>query len=206
MNWTQTRTKKILITWGMISILCGSTLAALQRQEPTQQIQAAELKEETIKTITKEMGEEIEEATEAAVEPILEVAQETIEEIEEEEPILSPEDQELIMRVAQAEAGNQGPEGIWLVECVIWNRIQSPNFPGTAYEVVTQPHQFATVKKGTYKKVKISQEARDAMDRILEGDIAKYIIGFETTESQVLDEYFEMAFQYRDHTFYVEKE
>lgn len=170
------------------------------------QIQAKELNEERIETISKEMGEDIEEATEAAVAPILEVAQETIEEEKEEDPPISEADQKLIMSVAQAEAGNQGLDGLWLVESVIVNRINSPNFPNSAASVVTQPHQFATVTNGTYKKIKISKEAEEAMARILEGDIAQYIVGFETTESQVLDAYFEKAFQYRDHTFYVEKE
>lgn len=173
-----------------------------------EQIQAADLKQDQIETISKEMGEEIEEATEAAVAPILEVAQETIkkEEEKEEDPPISEADQQLIMRVAQAEAGNQGQDGLWLVESVIINRINSPNFPNSAAAVVTQPHQFATVTNGKYKKVKISKEAEEAMARILEGDIAEYIVGFETTESQKLDAYFEIAFQYRDHTFYVEKE
>ena len=159
--------------------------------------------------ITTTMSDQIEEAAEAAVQQItIEVDQETI--LKEdpkrpEDPQIGEDAQELMMRVAQAEAGDQGEDGMWLVLCVIWNRAQSPSFPGTITEVIKQKHQFATVTNGAYKDVTISQEAKAAMERLKVGDIAKKIIAFETTDSTELEKYFEKAFDYKDHTFYVEK-
>lgn len=155
------------------------------------------------------MSDQIEEATEAAVQQItIEVEQETItkeDQKTQEGPQIAENEQDLMMRVAQAEAGNQGEDGLWLVLSVIANRVASPTFPGTITEVLMQKGQFSTVTTGAYKKVKISQETKAAMERINAGDIAQQIIAFETTDSIELEKYFQKAFNHKDHTFYTEK-
>lgn len=112
------------------------------------------------------------------------------------------EDAQLLMEVAQAEAGNQGEDGMWLVMSVICNRKDKEEFPNTIHDVVYQKSQFSTVSNGSINHVEISPECHYALARIEMGEVAPQIIGFETTDSQTLDAYFEEAFVYKDHTFY----
>lgn len=114
------------------------------------------------------------------------------------------EDAQLLMQVAQAEAGNQGTDGQWLVMSVIINRMRSETFPDTMREVIYQKGQFATVTNGTIESAEPTADTHMALARIECGEIAPQIIGFETTRNKVLSEYFTEVFEYRDHSFYVE--
>lgn len=118
---------------------------------------------------------------------------------------LTYDDAQLLMKVAQAEAGNQGEEGMWLVMSVVMNRKENHSFPDTIRAVIYQDHQFATVSNGSIDKVELSAECHEALARIESGDIAPQIIAFETIESSALDEYFTRAFEFRDHRFYTKK-
>jgi hypothetical protein len=71
--------------------------------------------------------------------------------------------------------------------------------------VINQTGQFSPISDGRFNKVEISEDAYEALARIEAGDIAKSIIAFEVTESKVLDQYFAMAFNYKDHKFYTRK-
>jgi N-acetylmuramoyl-L-alanine amidase len=55
---------------------------------------------------------------------------------------------ELIALTVEAEAGNQDLYGKRLVADVILNRVDSPEFPDTVYEVISQIRQFATYSNG----------------------------------------------------------
>lgn len=112
----------------------------------------------------------------------------------------------LLMKVAQAEAGNQGTDGMWLVMSVILNRTESPDYPDTVTEVIYQPHQFSSVANGSFEdQAIIKAETHRALARIETGDVADEILAFETTKSTELDKYFTEAFTYRDHKFYTSK-
>ena len=76
---------------------------------------------------------------------------------------------ELLERVVEAEAGNQGLTGKRLVVAVILNRVESEKFPNTIQEVLTSPHQFSTVWNGAVDKVSVTDETRVAI--ILEQSI-----------------------------------
>lgn len=116
------------------------------------------------------------------------------------------EEQKLLMQIAQAEAGNQGEDGMWLVMSVVMNRVESKDFPDTIKEVIFQESQFSSVSDGNFDNaVIISAEAQEALSRIENGDIAPLIIGFEVKSSQELDKYFLAAFEYKDHRFYTKK-
>ena len=52
-------------------------------------------------------------------------------------------DNELLARILQAEAGNQGLAGLEAVASVVNNRVASPNYPNTFRGVLTQPGQFS---------------------------------------------------------------
>ena len=115
------------------------------------------------------------------------------------------EDAQLIMQTAQAEAGNQGEDGMWLVMSTIVNRVESEDFPDTVKDVVYQEGQFATAESGAIKKVKLSPECHTALARIEKGEVADFIVAFENKKSKSLDKYFTAAFEYKDHRFYTKK-
>lgn len=73
-------------------------------------------------------------------------------------------EQELLARVVEAEAGNQGLYGKRLVVAVIYNRVESDKFPNTIYEVLTSPHQFSTVWNGAVDKMEITDETLFAIE------------------------------------------
>ena len=56
--------------------------------------------------------------------------------------MLRESDEELLQKIAVSEAGNQGPDGMWLVMCVVMNRVESEDFPDTISEVINQKGQF----------------------------------------------------------------
>lgn len=70
---------------------------------------------------------------------------------------------ELLERVVEAEAGNQGLMGKRLVVAVIYNRVESEKFPNTILSVLTSPHQFSTVWNGAVDKVEVTDETRSAI-------------------------------------------
>ena len=115
---------------------------------------------------------------------------------------LSYEDAQLLMGIAQAEAGNQGIDGMWLVMSIVLNRVAAPEFPDNIHDVIYAESQFYAKGIG---KTEISPECHEALARIERGDVAPKIVAFERTTSKTLDKYFSRAFGYRDHQFYTLK-
>lgn len=111
----------------------------------------------------------------------------------------SYEDARLLMGIAQAEAGNQGTDGMWLIMSVVLNRVDSSEFPNNIHDVIYQPYQFYSAGIG---KTEITPECHEALARIECGDVAPQIVAFEKTTSKVLDKYFSCAFEFRSHKFY----
>ena len=62
--------------------------------------------------------------------------------------IFSDDDRDMLIRIAIAEAGNQGVKGQALVMRVVINRWQSGRYGETLHEVIYAPNQFYT--KGMY--------------------------------------------------------
>lgn len=87
---------------------------------------------------------------------------------------LSESDYEALLKIVQAEAGNEDEEGKMMVAGVILNRVSNSKFPGTITEVVMQQengvYQFSPVANGTYQSVKVTEETIAAVDRVLEGE------------------------------------
>ena len=124
------------------------------------------------------------------------------------------EEAQELMRLAQAEAGNQGEDGMWLVMSTVINRRSDEEWPDSILEVINQHcktkngrtiYQFETVANEMIDKVEISQEAHNALARIERGEVAPSIIAFETKCSDALDKYFMPAFEHKDHRFYTKK-
>lgn len=125
------------------------------------------------------------------------------------------EEAKLFMKMAQAEAGNQGIDGMWLVMSVALNRVRSENYPDNITDVINQKackkngsvvYQFSSVADGRIEDQTIlSYEVHEALAKIERGDVAEEIIGFEVKSSNDLDRYFDYAFTYKDHKFYTER-
>lgn len=116
------------------------------------------------------------------------------------------EDAQMLMRIAEAEAGNQGVEGMKLVMIVVLNRVNSESFPDTIEGVIFQPHQFQPVSDGRYYTVEISTEAHLALAAIETGEpIDESIIAFEATSNKSLEKYFKYAYTVGGHDFYTAK-
>lgn len=124
------------------------------------------------------------------------------------------EEAQALMKLATAEAGNQGEDGMWLVMSTVLNRRSEEDWPDSILDVIYENHQtkdgrkiyqFETVSNGMIDRVEISQEAHDALARIEKGEVAPQIIAFENKRSEALDKYFMPAFEHRDHRFYTKK-
>ncbi len=87
---------------------------------------------------------------------------------------LSQEDYEALLKIVQAEAGNEDEEGKMLVAGVVLNRVESSKFPDTVVEVVLQQedgvYQFSPVANGAYGCARVTQETIDAVERVLMGE------------------------------------
>lgn len=88
--------------------------------------------------------------------------------------LLSQEDYDALLKIVQAEAGNEDEEGKMLVAGVVLNRVKSTRFPDSVQKVVMQQkdgvYQFSPVANGTYKNVNVTQETKDAVERVLKGE------------------------------------
>jgi len=120
---------------------------------------------------------------------------------------VSYEDAQLLMKVAWCEAGNQGIEGQKKVMEVIWNRVQSDDYPDTVLGVISQKNQFQSYSSGALESAQPTAETHLALaefekNRQLNTDI----VAFETTANhKSLEEFFNFSFTLGDHDFYVGK-
>lgn len=88
--------------------------------------------------------------------------------------LISEEDKEVLLRIVEAEATCEDIKGRMLVANVILNRVLHKGFPNSIAEVVFQnngeTYQFAPIKDGRYWTVKVSDETREAVERVLAGE------------------------------------
>lgn len=120
---------------------------------------------------------------------------------------VSYEDAQMLMKIAQAEAGNQGVEGMSAVMRVVINRVYNNDYPDTIEEVIKQPYQFESYTNGMFDNAEPSTDCHLALAQVERGLSAdKEIIGFETAENgESLTRYFDYAYTIKDHNFYVTK-
>jgi len=116
-------------------------------------------------------------------------------------------DAQLLMRIASAEAQDQGVEGMLRVMQVVWNRKNSPLYPDTVWGVISQPCQFQPITNGSYYTVEITPEAHEAL-ALFEGNLQanEEIIAFESIHNNdSLTRFYDTSFTYLEHTFYTTK-
>ena len=217
------RMKRLLVSAGIILILAG-LLMMLQPEPETEKVLWEKIPNEEIHTYIAEerAGENLPEyetdscTEEADQGPGSDSSSECSADAEydsEEGEInsFSYDEAQLLMKVAQAEAGNQGEDGIFLVMSVIVNRMKTegseyhPEGDHTVQGTVFKKYSFSSVWDGRYLEMEPTAEVHRALARIERGEVAKEIIGFEVKSSRELDKYFDEAFEYKDHRFYTRK-
>lgn len=105
---------------------------------------------------------------------------------------------ELLATCVEAEAANQGLEGKRLVADVILNRVDSPEFPNSITEVITQPYHFTSYWDGAMDRAVPTEETFEAVRLELEHRSNTEILYFTAGEwpqygtpwKQVGDHYF----------------
>ena len=126
---------------------------------------------------------------------------------------LSEADYEVLLRIVQAEAGSEDEKGKMLVAGVVLNRMENSRFPDTVKEVVFQNekgvYQFSPVANGSYYSVTVSEETREAVDKVLSGeDITGGALYFaarkyaDEEKMQWFDRCLTRLFAYGGHEFY----
>lgn len=203
--------KKALMITGLVSVALGAMLracapdpeeaAALWEKIPDEEVQTVIQKEEPAASIP-EPGS-VQEYETGILEKDVSAAGQV--------NSFTYEEAQLLMKVAQAEAGNQGEDGIWLVMSVIVNRTRTegsefhPEDDHSIQGTVFKKYSFSSVWDGRYLKMELTPEVHEALARIEKGEVAEEIIGFEVKSSRELDKYFAEAFEYKDHRFYTRK-
>lgn len=119
---------------------------------------------------------------------------------------VSYEDAQCLMKIAQAEAGNQPIDGMALVMQTVLNRVADDDYPDTVYEVISQDGQFQSYANGRYDKAFPAAECHLALAEVEMGMFSDdTVIAFEVAGKRSLDKYYMYAFTLGDHDFYTEK-
>ena len=121
---------------------------------------------------------------------------------------------EVLCRIVQAEAGCEDMIGKILVANVVLNRVADERFPDTVEEVVFQysgdTAQFSPVASGSYYRVQVTDETRQAVDRALLGEDysegALYFAARKAAGSEKMrwfDEHLTRLFAHGGHEFFI---
>lgn len=115
------------------------------------------------------------------------------------------EESQMLLKLAMAEAEDQGVTGKALVMNVVKNRLDSEEFPNTIEEVIFQPYQFTPVLDGRYDAAVPDEECYEALEMVLNyWDASNGALYFEAdwNESPWHKDNLTMLFTYKNMTFY----
>jgi len=130
----------------------------------------------------------------------------TAEEIEDAARLdYTDEESIMLMKLAQAEAGNQGVVGKALVMNVVHNRVLSEDFPNTIEEVIFEEGQFTPIQDGHYDSAVPDEECLQALEMVLNyWDGSNGALFFEVTSEEQTwhSANLTFLFEYKDTTFY----
>lgn len=117
---------------------------------------------------------------------------------------LSAGEQELLQKLMLAEAEGEGDLGMIMVANVVYNRIQSPDFPDTVQEVIYQEGQFASVTDGRLAAAQPNELTEEILtDLQLEYfDLTGGALYFCEASSDQWHNNLEFLYQYHHHKFY----
>lgn len=125
-----------------------------------------------------------------------------------EDITLTQEEEELLLRLAMAEAGNQSTEGKALVMLVVLNRTLSNDFPDTIEEVIFQEsdgiYQFSPIGNGYFYQVEPSDDCVNALEMLYNGwNESEGALYFESCEGETWhSRNLELLFEEGEHQFY----
>lgn len=108
----------------------------------------------------------------------------------------------VLQKIAIAEAQSEGIGGMAFVMQTVLNRVESPDFPDTIYDVVSQNKQFTTFANGMYDNAQPTENSQKALDllNILQNQGQLY---FEVTcNNSWQSRNLTYVFTYENHTFY----
>lgn len=120
------------------------------------------------------------------------------------EVALTDEERELLIGIAQAEAGNQGAEGMALVMMTVLNRTKDAAFPHSVRDVIFQKGQFSAAKN--IGKQELTQEAYEALRMVEAGwDESHGALYFEATwvKDSFQQKHCRLLFTHKGHRFYL---
>lgn len=129
---------------------------------------------------------------------------------------LSSKEIEILQRIVEAEATGEDIKGKILVANVIINRVNDSAFPDSVEEVVFQKtggtYQFSPISDKRYYSVSISDETKDAVQRVLQGeDYSQGALYFSArkrasaSNMRWFDNNLQWLFQYGNHEFFKHK-
>lgn len=82
------------------------------------------------------------------------LVKESRDERKEESLIITTEEAQMLMKIAQAEAGIDGREGMAMIMAVVLNRVKDERFPndieGVIFQIYKGNYQFSTIANGKY--------------------------------------------------------
>lgn len=82
------------------------------------------------------------------------------------------EEAQMLMRIAMAEAEEDGVEGQAMVMAVVLNRVKDNRFPNTIKDVILQDKQFSPISDGRYYTVNPNVDSHLALAEIESGNYA----------------------------------
>ena len=77
---------------------------------------------------------------------------------------------QMLMKIAQAEAGGDGKDGMAMVMAVVLNRVNDDRFPDSIEKVIFQDGQFSPISDGRYYKAEPDDECHLALAEIEMGN------------------------------------
>lgn len=83
---------------------------------------------------------------------------------------ISSKEKDLLIRLVYAEARGESLEGQTAVAAVVLNRVKSPKFPDTVWDVIHQPGQFTPVETGSLPASVRGGTITEAVERALYGE------------------------------------
>lgn len=99
--------------------------------------------------------------------------------------IISDKEFEFACSIIEAEAGVCDWNGKLNVACVLVNRYNDSSFPNTFTKIIKEKHQFSTYSNGAYKKVKVSDDSRLALEFAYQiGDVTGNATYFHSGKSK----------------------
>ena len=126
---------------------------------------------------------------------------------------ITDQDYEALLRIVQAEAGGEEPQGRTLVAEVILNRVLAEQFASSVYDVVFErtggSPQFAPTADGRFYTVEVTPETMEAVEQAIHGeDLSQGALFFsarskaDKNDMAWFDRNLKWLFQYGGHEFY----